>query len=129
MKLRHCLACLALLCLLGPLSAMAQDQVESVIPADPDLTFAMDGADTLRSNLWVAEALLGEAVQTIMAELPPAPAVGVLGPASSGQGVNLHMSRPPEFAMYAGGPFPHTNCWVGRLTRCTGTARYVALVK
>ena len=40
-----------------------------------------------------------------------------LGPATgsnvSGQVVNLHMSRPPEFAMYAGGPFPHTNCWVG----------------
>jgi hypothetical protein len=35
------------------------------------------------------------------------------GPNVSGQVVNLHMSRPPEFAMYAGGPFPHTNCWVG----------------
>jgi hypothetical protein len=35
------------------------------------------------------------------------------GPNVTGQVVNLHMSRPPEFAMYAGGPFPHTNCWVG----------------
>ena len=46
-----------------------------------------------------------------------------LGPATgsnvSGQVVNLHMSRPPEFAMYAGGPFPHTNCWVG-LNEFTG---------
>ncbi|MEX1311289.1 MAG: right-handed parallel beta-helix repeat-containing protein, partial [Candidatus Sulfomarinibacteraceae bacterium] len=35
------------------------------------------------------------------------------GATVKGQGVNLHMSRPPEFAMYSGGPFPHTNCWVG----------------
>jgi len=35
------------------------------------------------------------------------------GATVQGQGVNLHMSRPPEFAMYAGGSFPHTNCWVG----------------
>ncbi len=35
------------------------------------------------------------------------------GPNVTGQVVNLHMSRPPEFAMYAGGPFPHTNCWIG----------------
>ncbi len=38
---------------------------------------------------------------------------GPSGPNVSGQVVNLHMSRPPEFAMYAGGPFPHTNCWIG----------------
>jgi hypothetical protein len=56
---------------------------------------------------------------------PPGPHVVVgfvqpfndLGPTTganvTGQVVNLHMSRPPEFAMYAGGPFPHTNCWVG----------------
>ncbi len=38
---------------------------------------------------------------------------GPSGPNVKGQVVNLHMSRPPEFAMYAGGPFPHTNCWIG----------------
>ncbi|MEW5726929.1 MAG: SdrD B-like domain-containing protein [Pseudomonadota bacterium] len=31
----------------------------------------------------------------------------------SGQVVNLHMSRPPEFTFHNGGPFAHTNCWVG----------------
>jgi len=31
----------------------------------------------------------------------------------SGQVVNLHMSRPPDYAMYAGAPFGHTTPWVG----------------
>ncbi len=45
---------------------------------------------------------------------------GASGPDVSGQVVNLHMSRPPEFAMYAGGPFPHTNCWIGLNDFSTG---------
>jgi len=34
------------------------------------------------------------------------------GATISGQVVNLHMSRPPDYTMYAGAPFPHTTPWV-----------------
>ncbi|MCP4340605.1 MAG: hypothetical protein GY799_17390, partial [Desulfobulbaceae bacterium] len=31
----------------------------------------------------------------------------------TGQVVNLHLSRPPDYTFHAGGPFPHTRPWVG----------------
>ncbi|HEX8780990.1 MAG TPA: hypothetical protein VF728_07455, partial [Nocardioides sp.] len=35
------------------------------------------------------------------------------GSAVSGQVVNMHLSRPPDYAFYNGAPVEHTNCWVG----------------
>ena len=41
---------------------------------------AAAGSDTVRTNLWIAEALMGEAVAATMPALPPAPAVVRLVP-------------------------------------------------
>ena len=35
------------------------------------------------------------------------------GSTITGQVVNLHLSRPPDYAFYNGGPFEHTTPWVG----------------
>ncbi|GAB6906389.1 hypothetical protein DESC_600083 [Desulfosarcina cetonica] len=43
----------------------------------------------------------------------------------SGQVVNLHMSRPPDYAFYNGAPFGHTTPWVG-LNDGTGELIYAA---
>jgi hypothetical protein len=51
--------------------------------------FATVGEDTLRTNLWVAEALLGGAVDDLLASLPPAPAVVLLVPATTEPAANF----------------------------------------
>jgi hypothetical protein len=58
-------------------------------PADPATVFARGEADTLRSNLAVAEALMSSAAAGALAELPPAPAAVVLVPASTEPAANL----------------------------------------
>jgi len=58
-------------------------------PANPALVFARGEADTLRSNLQVAEALLGEAAAALLAALPPPPATVVLVPGSTEPAANL----------------------------------------
>lgn len=72
-------------------SGSADDPTEAVVsaPVSPSSVFASAGPDTLRTNLQLAEALLGEAVQAILPELPPPPAVIVLVPGSTEQSAVL----------------------------------------
>lgn len=42
-----------------------------------------------------------------------------------GRVVNQHMSRPPEYTMFNGNPFEHTNCWVGLNSMAAGAGRGV----
>lgn len=58
-------------------------------PADPEMVFSVDGADTLRTNLMIAEALLGEALDEILTELPAPPASVVLVPSDTEPATNL----------------------------------------
>ena len=46
------------------------------------------------------------------------------GSTITGRVVNLHMSRPPTIAFYAGGP--HPNAWVGLNAGATGPGLYAA---
>lgn len=91
-------AALVLSVVLGS-AAAAQDEVEA--PASeaeaeasaPDLArtpvFASTGADTLRSNLWVAEALLNTSLGELLPALPPPPAAVLLIPGSTDAPSNL----------------------------------------
>lgn len=47
------------------------------------------GADTIRTNLWIAEALMGETVSEAMRHLPPPPLVVVLVPFDKEQKTSL----------------------------------------
>jgi hypothetical protein len=47
------------------------------------------------------------------------------GATIAGQIVNLHMSRPPDYAFYNGAPFEHTTLWVGLNLGAAGTGRAV----
>lgn len=78
-------------CLLAVL-ACAASTAAAAAPDDvfdyPDgLTIA--GADTIRTNLWVAEALMGETVAVAERHLPPPPLAVVLVPADKEQRTNL----------------------------------------
>lgn len=55
----------------------------------PTPAFTTVGGDTLRTNLWVAEALLGKVVADLLAELPPPPALILLVPATTEPAANL----------------------------------------
>ncbi len=54
-------------------------------PASPEVVLATSGPDTLRTNLQVAEALMGEAMQSVLPALPPPPAAMILIPGSTEQ--------------------------------------------
>jgi hypothetical protein len=45
------------------------------------------------------------------------------GSTITGQVVNLHMSRPPDYAFYSGAPLEHTTAWVGLNLGAAGTGR------
>ena len=92
-------ALLVLLTVLIPLAAPAEDLAA---PADPALAFTGDGPDTLRTNLWVAEALMGKAVQSILDQLPPPPAAIVLVPADTEQPASLLTSVATHHLQAAG---------------------------
>ncbi len=47
------------------------------------------------------------------------------GTTVSGQIVNLHMNRPPDYAFYNSGPFDYTKVWVGLNIGAAGTGRVV----
>ncbi|MBI5443571.1 MAG: hypothetical protein HY900_20475 [Deltaproteobacteria bacterium] len=47
------------------------------------------------------------------------------GSTVTGQVVNLHLSRPPDYAFYNGGPFVHTTPWVGLNQGAAGAGRGV----
>lgn len=79
-------ALLVLLTALIPFVTLAADVAA---PADPALAFSGDGPDTLRTNLWVAEALMGEAAQSVLGQLPPPPAAIVLVPSDTEQPATL----------------------------------------
>lgn len=65
--------------------AMADDQP----PIDPAAVLRVNGPDTLRTNLMVAEALLGDALDEVTAELPPPPVAVLLVPGSTEAEANL----------------------------------------
>lgn len=48
------------------------------------------------------------------------------GSTITGQVVNLHLSRPPDYAFYNGGPFEHTTPWVGLNLGVGGRGLYAA---
>lgn len=50
---------------------------------------SLAGADTIRTNLWLAEALMAETVRAAMRHLPPAPATVVLVPFDREQRTNI----------------------------------------
>jgi hypothetical protein len=50
---------------------------------------SLAGADTIRTNLWLAEALMAETVHAAMRHLPPAPATVVLVPFDREQRTNI----------------------------------------
>ena len=89
-------AALVLNVVLGSVVA-AQDEVAAPASAAevtaPDLArtpvFASAGADTLRSNLWVAEALLNTSLGELLSALPPPPAAVLLIPGSTDAPANL----------------------------------------
>lgn len=56
---------------------------------DPAPVFATDGRDTLRTNLWVAEALLANALADLSANLPPPPGVILLVPGTTEPATSL----------------------------------------
>jgi hypothetical protein len=56
---------------------------------NPIPVFRMTGDDTLRTNTWVAEALLGSVVTDILIDLPPPPTRILLVPGSTEQAANL----------------------------------------
>lgn len=76
----------------SPLAAQS-----AAVLAAPDSTAAFDGpwglaiagADTVRSNLWLAEALMGETVGEAMRHLPPPPLTVVLVPLDKEQKTSL----------------------------------------
>lgn len=76
--------------------------------AEPDAVFAypdgltIAGADTIRTNLWVAEALMGETVAVAARHLPPPPQVVVLVPADKEQRTNLLTTMVTEHLTRAG---------------------------
>ena len=83
-------ALLVLLTTLIPFATMAAEvAAPAETPADPALAFSGDGPDTLRTNLWVAEALMGEATQSVLDQLPPPPAAIVLVPSDTEQPATL----------------------------------------
>ncbi len=67
---------------IGLLGAVAEPSLASAA-AGARPVFATLGADTLRTNLWVAEALLATAMDELLSVLPPPPAVILLAPASA----------------------------------------------
>ena len=89
-------AALVLNVVLGSVVA-AQDEVAAPASAAevtaPDLArtpvFASTGDDTLRSNLWVAEALLNTSLGELLSALPPPPAAVLLIPGSTDAPANL----------------------------------------
>ncbi len=89
MKSHQTRAVLVICCLLVMAGIALAVEDESPLPAAPDVVFAMDGPDTLRTNLALAEALMGEALGVMQAELPPPPAVVVLIPSSTEPAVRL----------------------------------------
>lgn len=60
------------------------------------------GADTIRTNLWLAEALMGETVVAAMRHLPPPPLNVVLVPADKEQRTNLLTTMATEHLTRAG---------------------------
>lgn len=79
------LLALTLLLAVLPVAAIADDAP----PAQPAAVLAPAGDDTVYSNLMVAEALLGDALDEMAMALPPAPAVVVLVPGSTEPAANL----------------------------------------
>lgn len=88
---RVALALAVLVCVAGAAIASpdpAADAEPGAVFASPDgLTIA--GADTIRTNLWIAEALMGETVAVAIRHLPPPPVPVVLVPADKEQRTNL----------------------------------------
>jgi len=102
MKLHQTSAVLVLAGLLIMVGAALAVEDESPPPAAPSVVFAMDGPDTLRTNLVLAEALMGEALAVMQEELPPPPAAVVLVPHSSDQAVRLMTTVATHQLMAAG---------------------------
>jgi hypothetical protein len=75
----------------GAIASASADSVAvtTVAAPLPVPSFATMGNDTLRSNLWIAEALLASAVDEVRRELPPAPAVVLLVPGSTEAAANV----------------------------------------
>jgi hypothetical protein len=75
----------------GTVEPVSEDSVTvaTVAAPWPVPSFASMGNDTLRSNLWVAQALLGSVVDEVRRELPPAPAVVLLVPGSTEAPANV----------------------------------------
>jgi hypothetical protein len=85
---------------ISALPAAAADVPDSTGVFDSPEGFALAGADTIRTNLWIAEALMGESVLEAMRYLPPPPTTVVLVPFDKEQRTNLlttmataHLSR------------------------------------
>jgi hypothetical protein len=85
--MKCCWLWLIAFCLLLCAAASAAETEEAPQLLLPD--FATVDGDTLRTNLWVAEALLGVAVDELLAALPPPPAVVLLVPATTEAAANL----------------------------------------
>ncbi len=77
---RSVLFALAGLLLLAPRTSEADTVAEG---------FQLTAADTVRTNLWLTEALMAEASEPVIAAMPPAPAVVSLVPADREKGTGL----------------------------------------
>ncbi|MBD3221763.1 hypothetical protein GF314_11035 [bacterium] len=64
-------------------------RAEDTPPIAPEAVLASTGEDTVRTNLMVAEAMLGDALAEVTAELPPGPVAVLLVPGSTEPAANL----------------------------------------
>lgn len=69
-----------------PVAAAVPDSTQVFVRPEG---LAVAGADTIRTNLWIAEALMGETVAEAARHLPPPPLVVVLVPFDKEQKTNL----------------------------------------
>ena len=100
--------CVATACLIIGATAVAATIDQSDLPAPAEQppaavpAFRAEGPDTLRTNLWVAEALLGSVVSDLLLDLPPPPARILLVPASTEPAANLLTSVATNMLQRAG---------------------------
>jgi hypothetical protein len=73
----------------GALPEPTPSAADSARVGDLPAGLAVAGADTIRTNLWIAEALMGETVAEAMRYLPPPPLTVVLVPYDKEQKTNL----------------------------------------
>jgi hypothetical protein len=72
-----------------PAAVLADTASNATRVVDLPEGLALAGADTIRTNLWIAEALMGETVTEAMRHLPPPPLTIVLVPSDKEQKTEL----------------------------------------